>query len=80
MVVSLRKAESTPLISINYKIFHSFVVWRPCGPMDKASDYESGDSRFESWQGRAISFSLNIFFFFFFLFPSLKISSVFHTE
>ena len=21
-----------------------------CGPMDKASDYESGDSRFESWQ------------------------------
>ena len=24
----------------------------PCGPMDKASDYESGDSRFESWQGR----------------------------
>ncbi len=26
-------------------------VW-PCGPMDKASDYGSGDSRFESWQGR----------------------------
>ena len=26
-------------------------LW-PCGPMDKASDYESGDSRFESWQGR----------------------------
>ncbi len=24
----------------------------PCGPMDKASDYESGDSRFEFWQGR----------------------------
>ena len=24
----------------------------PCGPMDKASDYGSGDSRFESWQGR----------------------------
>ena len=24
----------------------------PCGPMDKASDYESGDSRFESWHGR----------------------------
>ena len=23
-----------------------------CGPMDKASDYESGDSRFESWQDR----------------------------
>ena len=26
----------------------------PCGPMEKASDYESGDSRFESWQGRNI--------------------------
>lgn len=26
-------------------------VW-PSGPMDKASDYESGDSRFESWWGR----------------------------
>ena len=26
----------------------------PCGPMDKASDYESGDSRYESWQGRNI--------------------------
>ena len=26
-------------------------VW-PRGPMDKASDYESGDSRFESWRGR----------------------------
>ena len=74
MVVSLR----LPLISINYKIFTKFVVWRPCGPMDKASDYESGDSRFESWQGRAISFSN--FFFFFVLFPSLKIFSVSHTK
>ena len=27
---------------------------RPCGATDKASDYESGDSRFESWQGRNI--------------------------
>ena len=36
----------------------------PCGPMDKASDYESGDSRFESWQGR---FLFLIFFFLFFL-------------
>ena len=24
----------------------------PCGPMDKAPDYGSGDSRFESWHGR----------------------------
>ena len=30
------------------------ILW-PCGPMDKASDYESGDSRFESWQGRNFS-------------------------
>ena len=29
--------------------------WWPCGATDKASDYESGDSRFESWQGRDIS-------------------------
>ena len=26
----------------------------PCGATDKASDYESADSRFESWQGRNI--------------------------
>ena len=26
----------------------------PCGARDKASDYESTDSRFESWQGRNI--------------------------
>ena len=26
---------------------------RPRGPTDKASDYESGDSRFESWRGRS---------------------------
>ena len=26
----------------------------PCGATDKASDYESGDSRFESRQGRII--------------------------
>ena len=26
---------------------------RPRGPMDKASDYESGDSRFESWRGHS---------------------------
>ena len=25
------------------------------GRMDKASDYESGDSRFESWRGRLFS-------------------------
>ena len=26
-------------------------MW-PRGPLDKASDYESGDSRFEYWRGR----------------------------
>ena len=30
--------------------------------MDKASDYESGDSRFESWQGRIIIVQ-NLFFY-----------------
>ena len=30
----------------------SFHQWRSCGPMDKASDYESGDCRFESCQGQ----------------------------
>ena len=29
---------------------------RPRGPTDKASDYESGDSRFESWRGRSFTF------------------------
>ena len=42
---------------------------RPCGPMDKASDYGSGDSRFESWQGRILfSLFLKGFSFFSFLF------------
>ena len=35
-----------------YILAHSFSTW-PRGPMDKASDYESGDSRFESWRGRS---------------------------
>ena len=35
--------------------------WRPRCPMDKASDYESGDSRFESWRGRSF-FRHNNFF------------------
>ena len=34
----------------------------PCGPMDKVSDCESGDSRFESWQGRNISSHIKIDF------------------
>ena len=35
---------------INIK--NPFSYNRPRGPTDKASDYESGDSRFESWRGR----------------------------
>jgi hypothetical protein len=31
------------------------VISRPCGPMDKALDYESRDCRFESCQGRIFS-------------------------
>ena len=32
------------------------MAW-PRGLMDKASDFGSEDSRFESWRGRACSFS-----------------------
>ena len=37
------------------KLCDILLVWFqwPRGPMDKASDYESGDSRFESWRGRS---------------------------
>ena len=50
----------TELFKINFEleaiqwvcISTSFSRW-PRGPMDKASDYESGDSRFESWRGRS---------------------------
>ena len=33
-------------------LVHHTVISRSCGPTDKASDYESGDSNFESWQDR----------------------------
>ena len=33
------------------QICGSIMFW-PCGPTDKASDYESGDCRFESCQGQ----------------------------
>ena len=36
---------------INLKKQQLYHVW-PRGPMDKASDYESGYSRFESWRGQ----------------------------
>ena len=34
----------------------------PCGATDKASVYESGDSRFESWVGRDILSHTKIYF------------------
>ena len=39
---------------LSWSQFQDWSWWNPwpCGPMDKASDYESGDSRFESWHGR----------------------------
>ena len=33
---------------------------RPCGPMDKASVYATGDSRFESWQGQLLHSSVEL--------------------
>ena len=33
-----------------------FPLDRPRGPTDKASDYESGDSRFQFWRGRYLLF------------------------
>ncbi len=36
---------------LNFLSLMTLPNW-PCGPMDKASDYKSGDFRFESWQGR----------------------------
>ena len=38
-------------MSTSKQIWALVVSW-PCGPTDKASDYESGDCRFESCQGQ----------------------------
>ena len=35
-----------------YATCNEMIITWPCGPMDKASDYESRDSRFASWKGR----------------------------
>ena len=48
-----------------YLIFTAIIVYLKfvaLWPMDKASDYESGDSRFESWQCRNILFHAKISF------------------
>ena len=44
--------------------------------MDKASDYESGDSRFESWQGRFFNKGI-VFFLISFLSPNMSIFTSF---
>ena len=44
--------------------------------MDKASDYESGDSRFESWQGRFFYKGI-VFFLISFLSPNMSIFTSF---
>ena len=59
-----------------YLIFTAIIIYLnswPCGSMDNASEYESGDSRFESWQGRdilchtKIDFILNIYCHYYYL-------------
>ena len=44
-----------------YSYFQLTSNFQPRGPMDKASDYESGDSRFKSWRSR-LFFSFACFF------------------
>ena len=56
---------NSPICIFIYFNFNASPTWWPCGPMDKASDYGSGDSRFESWQGRPLfSFLFQRDFFF----------------
>ena len=42
--------------------------------MDKAPDYGSGDSRFESWHGRIAAYFFALFFFFFFFVDCFSLS------
>ena len=44
-------------IVLSFSIYKIKLQGRPRGPMDKASDYESGDSRFKSLRGRFFLFS-----------------------
>ena len=48
-----------------YIIFTAIIIYLnswPCGSMDKASEYESGDSRLESLQGRNILSHTKLYF------------------
>ena len=47
--IALQPVLSTPCLPCNTQL--QWATW-PCGPTDKASDYESGDCRFESCQGQ----------------------------
>ena len=63
VVISVSKPKQYPTTSQYYlrgdkliNIKNSISYNRLRGPTDKASDYESGDSRFESWRGRSFIF------------------------
>ena len=49
--LALQPVLSTPCLPCKTQLH--WATW-PCGPTDKASDYESGDCRFESCQGQNI--------------------------
>ncbi len=40
--------------NVKLKAKQMLVARRPCGPMDKASVYGTGDCRFESYQGQLL--------------------------
>ena len=48
-IIPDKQKQGAFLISLRLRVM--LVMW-PRGPVDKASDYESGDSRLESWRGR----------------------------
>ena len=56
-------------MSTSKQIWAMVVSW-PCGPTDKASDYESGDCRFESCQGQLCFYTQHVC-----LYPGAFISS-----
>ena len=51
-IANIRQTKTNLAASLSAVFFNDLKNIRPRGPMDKASDYESGDSRFESWRGR----------------------------
>ena len=57
-MTALRREETLSWSAIPQ--FEPFMGQWPCGPTDKASDYESGDCRFESCQGQYFFLSQQI--------------------